>query len=62
MFKWMIGRVTDILLALVVATVLLGYGASQYPEFFPHQFFQYWTVAAPTPVSQATTTAQVHER
>jgi hypothetical protein len=62
MFKWMVGRVTDILLAFAVVTLLLWYGASHYPELFPRQFFQYWSVVAPAPVSQVTTTAKVHDQ
>jgi hypothetical protein len=62
MFKWVVGRVTDILLAFVVVTVLLWYGASHYPEFFPRQFFHYWSVVTPDSGLQATTTAQVHDQ
>lgn len=47
MCKWMVACMTDILLALLVVTVLLGYGAYHYPDFFPRQFFRYWTLAAP---------------
>lgn len=58
MFRWIVGRLTDILLAFVIATVILGYGAYRYPEFFPRQFYHYWPVAVqPKPTPQATSPA-----
>ncbi len=47
MFKWFVSRVTDVLIAFALATLLLWYGAVTRPEFFPQRFFQYWTVATP---------------
>lgn len=45
--QWFIKRVTDLLIAFAVATVLLFVGAVNYPAFFPQQFFHYWTLAKP---------------
>ncbi|EIJ35899.1 hypothetical protein [Thiothrix nivea] len=56
MFKWVVNSVTDTLIAFILATVLLWYGAVSYPEFFPKSFHQYWGVAKPEPVA-----ASIHE-
>lgn len=53
MFKWFVSRITDILIAFTLATVLLAYAGITYPEYFPQRFFQYWTVAAPTSAPMA---------
>lgn len=62
MFKWVVSRVTDILIAFTLATLLLAYGAITYPEYFPQRFFRYWTLAAPgqpAPLAVATPVPQV---
>lgn len=50
MFKWVVSRVVDILIVFVLATVLLWFGATRYPEFFPQSFFQYWGGVVPSQV------------
>ncbi len=52
MYKWFVSRVTDILIAFAVATLLLLYGVMRHPEVFPQRFFQYWTVTSPQSVSE----------
>ncbi len=52
-FKWFVSRVTDLLIAFALATLLLLYGAFSHPEIFPQLFFQYWTVATPNSVPAA---------
>lgn len=54
MFKWFVSRVTDVLIAFALATLLLLYGAFNHPEVFPPRFFQYWTVATPHSAPAAT--------
>ncbi len=66
MFRWMVSRVTDILLAFIIATIILGYGAYRYPEFFPRQFYYYWPMvlqpkAVQTPQATAPS-SQVQEQ
>ncbi len=47
MIKWLFTRLVDILIVFLLVTLLLWYGASRYPQFFPSQFFSYWQVAKP---------------
>ena len=54
MFKWFVSRVTDVLIAFALATLLLLYGAFSHPDVFPQRFFHYWTVATPNSVPVAT--------
>lgn len=60
MFKWVVSRVTDILIAFTLATLLLAYGAITYPEYFPQRFFRYWTLAAPEPAPLAVSAPVPH--
>ncbi len=53
MFKWFVSRVTDVLIAFALATLLLLYGAFSHPDIFPRRFFDYWTVATPNSVPVA---------
>ena len=47
MIKWLFTRLVDILIVFLLVTLLLWYGASRYPQFFPSPFFSYWQVAKP---------------
>lgn len=64
MSKWFVSRVTDLLIAVVLATLLLLYGAIARPDVFPQRFFQYWAIVTPesapeVPSSQVSGIAQV---
>lgn len=59
MFNWIVNRVTDILLAFAVATLILGYAAYHYPELFPRQLYQYWPIAAQQAPQQSAVSANV---
>lgn len=53
MFKWMVSRVTDLLIAFTLATLLVWFGLIKYPELFPQRLAQYWSAVTPvTDVSQ----------
>lgn len=55
MSNWIISRLVDLLLVFALATLLLWWGASRYPSFFPERFQQYWGV-----VLQMDVQPQVH--
>lgn len=48
MFNWVVNRLVDMLIVIVLATLLLWFGASRYPEMVPTAFYHYWGMAMPT--------------
>lgn len=57
--KWVVSCVTDILIAFSLATLLLWYGATSHPEFFPRSFFQYWGAVVPVSASSSASVPEV---
>lgn len=45
MLKWLTNWITDLLAAVTLATLLLGYAAVAYPEYFPQHLAHYWSAA-----------------
>jgi hypothetical protein len=46
--KWIVNRLVDLLLVFALATLLLWWGASRYPAFFPERFQQHWGAVSPS--------------
>lgn len=45
MLKWLTAWITDVLVAVALAALLLGYAAVAFPEHFPQQLAHYWSAA-----------------
>lgn len=58
MLDWIVGRITDLLIAFVIATAVMWYALVEYPEIFPQHVVSYWESVIPS-AAQQTHTAQV---